>query len=316
MKKITMRMNKDISLNDAFTMFQKRCISKNLSEQTIKTYQIRYRIFITYFGDSFEISDINSNEIDNFIIYLKTEKECTDITINSYLSTIRAFLYYLMEQNLLPSFKIPKIKTDKKLKEVYSDSDLRLLLKKPDTKTCNFVEYRMWVFSNFFLGTGMRLSSALNIMIQDIDFDNNLINITKTKSRKAQIIPLSYTLSNILMEYLQYRGGSSTDYLFCNVEGNKSANRSYQDALNDYNRNRGVTKTGAHRYRHPFAKNWILNGGDIFRLQKILGHSDLTVVKEYVQLYGNDLSIDFDKFNPLESFNVSSTKKHIRICYK
>ena len=70
--------------------------------------------------------------------------------------------------------------------------------------------------------------------------------------------------------------------------------------LASYNRSKGVEKTSAHLYRHTFAKKWILNGGDIFRLQKILGHSDLTVVKEYVQMFGQDLAIDFDKFNPLD----------------
>lgn len=99
---------------------------------------------------------------------------------------------------------------------------------------------------------------------------------------------------------MKYRKGNSDDYLFCNSYGNKGNIRSYQDMLAVYNHRRGVEKTSAHLYRHTFAKKWILNGGDIFRLQKILGHSDLSVVKEYVQMFGRDLAIDFDKYNPLD----------------
>jgi len=66
-------------------------------------------------------------------------------------------------------------------------------------------------------------------------------------------------------------------------------------------------------YRHTFAKQWILNGGYIFRLQKILGHSDLTVVKEYVHMFSNDLAIDFDKFNPLDNLKINSSKNVIKM---
>ena len=45
----------------------------------------------------------------------------------------------------------------------------------------------------------------------------------------------------------------------------------------------------------------------------MLGHSDLTVVKEYVNMFSNELSIDFDKFNPLDNLGINQQKKHIKI---
>jgi len=80
---------------------------------------------------------------------------------------------------------------------------------------------------------------------------------------------MSNKLSGILQEYLQFRNGEPDDYVFCTITGTKASVKSYQDALARYNHNRGVMKTSAHLYRHTFAKHWILNGGDIFRLQKI-----------------------------------------------
>ena len=139
--------------------------------------------------------------------------------------------------------------------------------------------------------------------------DNHLIHVNQTKNRKAQIIPMSETLCKILREYLRYRKGTDDDYVFCNTHGGKGDSRTYEDMLASYNRKRGVQKTSAHLYRHTFAKRWILNGGDIFRLQKILGHSDLSVVKEYVEMFGNDLSRDFGKFNPLDTMGCQNGEK-------
>jgi integrase/recombinase XerD len=81
--------------------------------------------------------------------------------------------------------------------------------------------------------------------------------------------------------------------------------------LANYNKKRGVMKTGTHRYRHTFAKNWILNNGSVFKLQKILGHSSLDVVKNYVNMFTNNLQKDFNDYSPLESLRDS--KVHIRM---
>ena len=314
MQKITMKVNtSSMSINDAFNSFLKKCIIKNLSPQTIQTYKVHYSVFEKCIGAETLLSDITESTTDDFILFLRANNKANDITINSYLRTIRAFLYWLMEGGYINRFKIHITKVDKKLKGTYSQDELKLLLKKPDVKKCDFAEYKIWVFSNYLLATGNRISSALNLLISDIDFDNNLININKTKNRRSQIIPMSKTLSSVLREYLQYRGGEMDDYVFCTDTGDKATLRTYQDALANYNRSRGVTKTSAHLYRHTFAKQWILNGGDIFRLQKMLGHSDLTVVKEYVQMFGNDLSIDFDKFNPLDQLGLIQQKNKIRM---
>jgi integrase/recombinase XerD len=119
-----------------------------------------------------------------------------------------------------------------------------------------------------------------------------------------KIIPMSPTLADVLQEYLHYRKGEPDDYLFCNQYGGKGDYSTTQDQLIRYNKSRGVAKISSHLYRHTFTKHWILNGGDIFRLQKILGHSDLSVVKEYVNLFSDELAIDFDKFNPLDNLGV------------
>lgn len=313
-QKLSLKNEEELTVEECFEEYIGRCVIKNLSPETIKLYRSHFSLFKRTLDDKDKmISEITLKDVERFILHVRAKQSCNEITLNSYLRGVRAFLYYAMEENYLSQFRISIPKVTKKVKETYLDCELERLLKKPNLKTATFTEYKMWVFSNYLLATGNRISSVLEIRICDLDFTNQLIQLNKMKNRRAQIIPMSETLAKILREYLRYRKGEPTDYVFCNSRGGKGDLRTYQDMLADYNHSRGVQKTSAHLYRHTFAKKWILNGGDIFRLQKILGHSDITVVREYVQMFGNDLSQDFNHFNPLDRMELCSVKPKLRI---
>lgn len=302
MEKITMSKKTNLTLGEAFDLFIRKCKVKNLSDLSIESYQKKLVHFFEFIDKESPVTDITEDTVDDYILWLRENTNGNDITINSYLRSMRAFLYYCMDCGYIPQFKIQLIKAEKKLKETYTDDEIQRLLKKPDTNTCTFSTYKTWVFENWLLGTGNRISTALNIRISDIDFENGTITMRKTKNRRQQIIPLSNSLGEIIQEYLLVRGGEADDYLFCNEYGLQASDRSYQQLVRRYNIKHNVNKTSCHTFRHTFAKNWILAGGDIFRLQKILGHSDLTVTKEYVQMFGQDLQLDFEKFNPLDRY--------------
>jgi len=314
MRKMVMRTKKGLTTTEAIDHFLRKCTARNLSKNTIEVYKIRLSAFQLFLNcDTSPVSSITKNTIDDFTLYLKEGGKRSNVTVTSYLRDLRVFLYFCMDEGHLPTFKIKLPKVDKPIKETYTDTELQTLLKKPNVKTCDFTEYKIWVLTNYLIATGNRISSILNIKICDLDFDNALIQVNKTKNRKAQIIPLSATLASVLKEFLIYRKGEAGDYLFCNTYGDKGDTRTYQKMIARYNKERGIAKTSAHLYRHTFAKKWILNGGDIFRLQKILGHSDLSMVREYVNMFGNEISLDFNRFNPLDNMNTGHTKDKIKM---
>ena len=298
MSKITMKTEENLTLTEAFEAFIRRCKVKNLSEESIQSYKYKVKPFIVFYGENTPINTINRETVDSYVLYLERETSANDITINSYLRSLKAFLYYCMEEYGLNAFKIHLIKAEKKLKETYSDEELKRLLKRP--KTSSFSEFKTWAFISYLVGTGNRISTALNLKISDIDFDEAVIYIRKTKNRKQQIIPLSSSLSSVLNSYLMIRQGDSDDYVFCSDTGAKGDKRTYQQLVHDYNFKRGVNKSSCHLFRHTFAKKWIMSGGDVFRLQKILGHSSITVTKEYLNIFDTDLNKDFEKYNPLD----------------
>ena len=311
MKQIQMNKSKNLSVEDAYDLFIRKCRVKNLSQASIVSYENKIHPFVDY-CDGGLISAVTIDTVDGFTNHLKTEHNVNDVSVVSYLRSVRAFLYYCMECNYMTSFKIHLPKAQKDIKETYSNEQLEKLLAKPDLNSCSFTEFKTWVFENYMLATGNRLSTALNVHIKDIDFDNGMIMLRKTKNRRQQLIPLSASLSEILREYLDIRGGNPDDFLFCNNYGEQASNRTWQTLVYRYNIKRGVNVTSIHSFRHTFAKNWILSGGDIVRLKTIMGHSNIAVTNEYLAMFGQDLQMDFEKFNPLDNLK-NRNREQIRM---
>jgi len=302
---------KEITIEKAFTEWQNYNSVKNLSKYSIDFYDNCISAFREFYDFGKPCHTIDEPLIFEYTAHLRT-KDVNDITVNSYLRAVRAMCYYFMKKGYTQRFTVTMIKTQKQIKSTYTDNELEILLEKPKITKTTFAEYRNWVIINYLLATGNRTATICDIKIGDIDFDNDVIRLTRTKNRREQIIPLSKTIRAILKEFLKYRKGKDEDYLFCNVNGIRLSENGLKLAIRKYNQKRGVDKTSIHLFRHTFAKKWILNGGDVFRLQKMLGHSSMEIVREYVNMFGDDLKRDFDIFNPLEEF-TKSKGEHIKI---
>lgn len=294
------------TLQEGFKEFITHCKIKNLAEKTLVYYQAYFTKFETFLESIGikHISEITKPIIDSYILYLKEETEVNDITVNTSLRAVRAIVYYWQSLGYCPTFKIILIKADKTIKETYTEHELKLLLEKPDMK--DFAEYRNWVIINFLLATGVRVGELVSLHVGDIDFEDAVVKVKRGKSRRERHLPLSKTIIKILMEYVNIRDGEADDFLFCNSYGQRLDENSCKHAISRYNKRRGVTKTSLHLFRHTFAKNWILNGGDGFRLMKLLGHRNIETTKEYIEMFSNDLQKDFNNFNPLE--NITKQK--------
>lgn len=280
-----MNIQNDITFEEGVELYYLDCKARNLREGTLKHYKDSVKQIYKYIEPDTLIEDMTEDMFRDFIIELRENPELNDMSMSVYARDLKTLMYFFMRKEYLPTFKLTIPKIDREPIETYSDSDLQKLLKKPNLKQCGFTEYKMWVITNFLLSTGVRQKSLLDIRIKDLDFDADVVNIAHTKNRKSLIIPLNSDIKKILQEYLKYRKGEPDDYLFCNIYGKKLAKSTLTHTILDYNRKRGVEKAGSHRYRHTFAKKWVLIGGNVVTLQKVLGHSSLQITQNYINLY-------------------------------
>lgn len=132
MKKIAMSKKSNLSIEDAFELFIRKCKTKNLTDLSTSSYQKKMIHFYEFVDKGDPIESITKDTVDDYILWLRENTETNDITINSYLRSVRAFLYFCMKNKYIPTFKIQLIKAEKKIKETYTDEELIRLLEKKD----------------------------------------------------------------------------------------------------------------------------------------------------------------------------------------
>ena len=309
MKRKKMSRNSSISIGEALEEFQTYNTLKNLTSSTLQYYKQKIGYFVEFAGGTETLlSAISSQTVNDYIIHMKHTGTMSDVTINVRLRALRSFLSYCRKNGWLEELEVHTIKAPYPIKEPYTDAELALLLKKPDVSTCLFSEYRDWVMENFLLSTGCRLGTLVEIKIKDVDFKEGMVYFKHMKARRQLAMPLSPTILNILREYIRYRDGQQEDYLFVSETEEPMTPNTVHSSIARYNRRRGVQKTSVHLFRHTFAMKYIQAGGDPFRLQRLLGHSDLTMTRQYVALYADDLKANYDRLNPLEQFRRQTVK--------
>lgn len=310
MKKLILKNTETVTFEDGCNKYLANCKQRNLRAGSLKHYEDCYIQFYKFFDPEMPLREFTEAKYKEYSEYLKRKID-NSITIHSYLMALSATLRFLMSEGYVREFPMHNIKMDKQPVETYSDEELQILLKKPDSKHCSFVEYQCWVITNLLFSTGIRRHSLVNIKVKDIDLPNRLLTLSVTKNRKILLVPLSHAMVEILTDYVKSRDyRSDDDFLFCNAYGQPLKKSTITHAILAYNKKRGVETSGMHRYRHTFAKHWILNGGNVVTLSRLLGHSSLDVTQNYINLLTSDAQNAVDEVNLLDKF---SGKKGIKL---
>lgn len=284
---------------------------KGLAKATQKGYKDYVNAFIKWIGEESMLSDINLCALDKYMLYCE-ERGNKAVSVATIMVHLRRFFKFCHSRGYMEEIAITIPKFEKELKEPYTDEEMKLLLEKP--KSNNWVELRNWCMINYFFATGQRLSSVLNIKVKDLDLSSGKVKLVWNKDKIQKYMPLSSAIIKVLREYIKLSALHEEDYLFPEYEGKKLQTRSAEDSIAEYNKRRGVYKTSIHLFRHTFAKNYIVAGGNPVKLQHLLNHKTIDMSMKYVNLYGTDIAADLDIFNPLDNFtrkNHAPTKRTV-----
>ena len=315
-------MNSFLDLQNLIQGFKLSCQTENKSSKTIEWYTCfldRFHQFLKRNNYSTSVKRISKDHIRTFILFLQQEaktphtgKPLSEATIQGYVRTLKSFFSWLkreeyLEHNLMIGIPIPRAVS--KIVNTFSHEQITSLVNY--CRISNDSGYRNLAIILLLLDSGIRVSELVNIEIDDVNLAEGYIKIRKAKGNKERFVPIGSLVQKTLWKYInQYRPQPITERvtrLFLSQYGIPLTKSGIQQMLRRYGKRAGITgvRCSPHVFRHSFAKNYLLNGGDVFSLQKILGHSSLASVRIYLNLFTSDVKNQHKRFSPVDNLAES-----------
>jgi len=271
---------------------------RGLSEWTIKSYKYQIGYFLEFAGCELMCKDIGLDLIEDYILYMKKEKGLSNtVTLNSYLRNTSPIIKYgIKKRYILNDFMIPVIKGQETFKEIYTDDELKVLLDVPNKK--DFVTVRTHTIIWVLASTGIRARELRELKIKNVDMMNRAISVNETKNKKPRRVPISKSLYDVMLNYMEIRGGDPDDFLFPTIYNEILAMTALQDSVKRYCNERGVYKTSLHLFRHTFITNAVNQNVSPLILQRISGHSTMQQLNKYYNARTVDLVDVIDGIAP------------------
>jgi integrase/recombinase XerD len=212
---------------------------------------------------------------------------------NSAIRAINTYAHWLNvgpDAKCSPACKHPKIaqlKEPQTILPTFTAQQVHSLVAwKPKSK----YQRRLHLLVLFLLDTGCRITEALTLRVREVDFENLLVTLDG-KGRKQRVVPFSLELRKIMFRYCKDFERKPELLLFANRDETMLGRRNVLRDVKLLCRRLGFDPPGRtlHATRHTFAMGYLRRGGNVFALQRVMGHSDLETTRKYVNMTTDDL---------------------------
>lgn len=243
---------------------------------------------------------VSTEEIRKYLLkYLKEEKKLCTRSINYYNSVLR-FMYDVVLDKPINQKQIPMIKGKRRLPKILSEEELSIFF-----NACDNYMYKT-IFMMIY-GSGLRISEATNIRIEDIDSKNMRLFVRNGKGERERYTVLPKESLGMLRKcYQMYKPNHPEGYIFVNREGNPIKAERLRVYFRRYRRKAKISEDFiVHSLRHSFATKLVEEGIPLVQVKELLGHSCIRSTMTYVHVANNMQKVE----SPLDIFIKKGEKK-------
>ena len=186
---------------------------RGFSNWTEESYLNKAKDIIKYFKKPME--EVKIDELREFLMkHLREERKLSERSVNYYNSVIR-FIYEVTLDKIINKKQLPMYKKKRKMKDVLTKEELNTFF-----SVCDNYMYKT-IFMLIY-GSGLRISEAVNLKVEDIDSKKMRVFVRQGKGGKDRYTVLPQTSLEMLREYYKrYQPKHPEGYLFLNQEGNQ-----------------------------------------------------------------------------------------------
>jgi integrase/recombinase XerC len=273
---------------------------KGLSKNTTSSYQ-RDLNKLSKFLQASDINGFNglSEEICSAWIADLFQHNVSARSIQRHISSAKGFFNYLKKIGLVtdsPFDLISSPKSPSHLPSVLSPEEVFQLL---NFKPKNAQEKRDLAIIELIYSSGLRVSEAVNVNLNDFEDNKNFLRVLG-KGSKTRLVPVGRYAQNAINDWMVEREKLYTNdnALFVNLRGNRISTRSVQERIKSIAIMQGLPPVNPHMLRHSFATHLLESSGDLRSIQELLGHSSLSTTQIYTRLDYQHLIKVYEKSHP------------------
>ena len=276
------------------------CYSGRLSHETIRGYKAVFVLFIKVMPEINSTELLTSESLNEYFKRIQTRSRLVgkeiktgvkSSTIKTHWSKLNVFFKWLEKKghltiNPLDDIKPPTVRYDDFRK--LEDNEVHKIYTAIVLHSSNsFIRSRDTMMISLLLYCGVRKGEFISLRVNDINFEKNLLTIRgeTSKSKRSRTFRIHPSLLSNINDYLKERNsrGLKTEYLVASNRGDNVLSRQgLKQWVKSLNEKSGV-KFHLHMFRHTFATKLDERNVSAFKIQKLLGHSSITMTQKYVR---------------------------------
>ncbi len=273
---------------------------RSIRAKTRKEYAHR----LAHFSFWCEKEGIQLEDVKPSIIrrYLETVSDKSISTQRSYTRVIKGFLRWcskeeefeeIVKERTVKRIEMPKV--EQVLVETFTPAEIKALFAACSKANEPELRARDYAILALLLDTGIRASELAFDSYRPQELTGLRMEHTFTnpsdphirvygKGKKQREVGLGRKARLALTRYIKdYRGNSPSPFVFLSRRGDPLTVRSLEAVLERLAKWSGVKDVHPHKFRHTYACRYLLDGGDIYKLSRLMGHTKLEVTQLYLR---------------------------------